>query len=135
MPIVTSGGMHSIGGSDLDVFPLALGGNVFGWTADKAVSFQILDAYTAAGGDFLDTADSYSAFAPGNHGGESETIIGEWMAARRNRDEIVVATKVSRTKMTKLQVAENPHQGCFSPLATLALVPPITTTGGPEQTV
>ncbi|RFA11337.1 alcohol dehydrogenase [Subtercola boreus] len=88
--------MTRIGSSDLDVFPLSLGGNVFGWTADRDTSFDILDAYTAAGGDFIDTADSYSAFAPGNHGGESETIIGEWMTARGNRDGIVVATKVSR---------------------------------------
>ncbi|MDF2444183.1 MAG: hypothetical protein JWR01_2386 [Subtercola sp.] len=88
--------MTRIGSSDLDVFPLSLGGNVFGWTADRDASFDILDAYTAAGGDFIDTADSYSAFAPGNHGGESETIIGEWMTARGNRSEIVVATKVSR---------------------------------------
>ncbi|PPF89206.1 alcohol dehydrogenase [Subtercola sp. Z020] len=85
-----------IGSSDLDVFPLSLGGNVFGWTADRDASFDILDAYTAAGGNFIDTADSYSAFAPGNHGGESETIIGEWMADRGVRDQIVVATKVSR---------------------------------------
>ncbi|RFA12545.1 alcohol dehydrogenase [Subtercola boreus] len=88
--------MTRIGSSDLDVFPLSLGGNVFGWTADRNASFDILDAYTAAGGDFIDTADFYSAFAPGNHGGESETIIGEWMTARGNRSQVVVATKVSR---------------------------------------
>ncbi|RFA18184.1 aldo/keto reductase [Subtercola boreus] len=88
--------MPRIGASDLDVFPLSLGGNVFGWTADRSTSFDILDAYAAAGGDFIDTADSYSAFAPGNHGGESETLIGEWMTARGNRDKFVVATKVSR---------------------------------------
>ena len=88
--------MTRIGTSDLDVFPLALGGNVFGWTADAATSFDILDAYAAGGGNFIDTADSYSAWAPGNSGGESETIIGEWMTARGNRDQIVVATKVSQ---------------------------------------
>lgn len=81
---------------DLDVHPLSLGGNVFGWTADRDRSFEILDAYAAAGGDFVDTADSYMASAPGNEGGESETIIGDWMAERRNRDDIVVATKVGR---------------------------------------
>ncbi|MFF0520215.1 aldo/keto reductase [Actinomadura nitritigenes] len=81
---------------DLDVHPLSLGGNVFGWTADRDHSFEILDAYAAAGGDFVDTADSYMASAPGNVGGESETIIGDWMAERRNRDDIVVATKVGR---------------------------------------
>ncbi|MBO2462282.1 aldo/keto reductase [Actinomadura violacea] len=83
-----------IGG--LDVHPLSLGGNVFGWTADRDLSFEILDAYAAAGGNFVDTADSYTASAPGNVGGESETIIGEWMRSRRNRDEVVVATKVGR---------------------------------------
>ncbi|MEV6005624.1 aldo/keto reductase [Streptomyces sp. NPDC051976] len=86
--------MARIGTSDLDVFPLALGGNVFGWTADEARSFAVLDAYTAAGGDFVDTADVYSAWVPGNSGGESETVLGRWLAARGNRDDVVVATKV-----------------------------------------
>ncbi|POM22918.1 General stress protein 69 [Actinomadura rubteroloni] len=80
----------------LDVFPLALGGNVFGWTADRATSFAVLDGYVAGGGNFVDTADVYSAFAPGNRGGESETIIGEWLAARGNRDDVVIATKAAR---------------------------------------
>lgn len=87
--------MARIGTSDLDVFPLALGGNVFGWTADEAQSFAVLDAYAAAGGNFVDTADGYSAWVPGNSGGESETLIGKWLASRGNRDAIVVATKVS----------------------------------------
>ncbi|WP_171168351.1 aldo/keto reductase [Streptomyces sp. I05A-00742] len=78
----------------LSVHPLALGGNVFGWTADEAESFAVLDAYAEAGGNFIDTADAYSAWAPGNSGGESETVIGDWLASRRNRDDIVVATKV-----------------------------------------
>ncbi|MFC5183387.1 aldo/keto reductase [Actinomadura harenae] len=78
----------------LDVFPLSLGGNVFGWTADQDASYAVLDAFLAGGGNFVDTADGYSAWVPGNHGGESETIIGEWMESRRNRDEVVVATKV-----------------------------------------
>ncbi|MEU1375309.1 aldo/keto reductase [Streptomyces triculaminicus] len=78
----------------LSVHPLALGGNVFGWTADEKQSFAVLDAYAEAGGDFIDTADVYSAWAPGNQGGESETVIGDWIAARRNRDAVVVATKV-----------------------------------------
>jgi aryl-alcohol dehydrogenase-like predicted oxidoreductase len=82
--------------TDLDVFGLCLGGNVFGWTADRDASFAVLDAYAAAGGNFIDTADSYTAAAPGNSGGESETIIGEWMAARGNRDAIVIATKVGK---------------------------------------
>jgi len=88
--------MTRIGSSDLDVFPLNLGGNVFGWTADRDTSFAILDGFTAAGGNFVDTADSYSAFAPGNSGGESETIIGEWLAAHGRPDDLVIATKVSR---------------------------------------
>ena len=86
--------MTTIATTDLDVFPLCLGGNVFGWTADEAASFAVLDAYAAAGGNFVDTADSYSLWAPGHTGGESETIIGRWMAARGNRDDMVIGTKV-----------------------------------------
>ncbi|MEU5250901.1 aldo/keto reductase [Streptomyces longwoodensis] len=88
--------LRKLGSSDLEVFPLALGGNVFGWTADEAASFAVLDAYTAAGGNFLDTADSYSAWVDGNSGGESETIIGKWLASRGRRDDVVIATKVSQ---------------------------------------
>jgi aryl-alcohol dehydrogenase-like predicted oxidoreductase len=84
-----------IGDSELSVFPLSLGGNVFGWTADEATSFDILDGYTEAGGNFVDTADGYSAWVPGNTGGDSERIIGKWLAARGNRDEVVIATKVA----------------------------------------
>ena len=87
--------MPALGSSGLDVFPLCLGGNVFGWTADEQASFAVLDAYAAAGGNFVDTAAGYSAWVPGNSGGESETIIGNWMAARGNRDAVVVATKVN----------------------------------------
>jgi aryl-alcohol dehydrogenase-like predicted oxidoreductase len=86
--------MAKIGTTDLDVFPLALGGNVFGWTATQEESFAVLDAYAAAGGNFIDTADMYSAWAPGNSGGESETIIGRWMKARGNRDRMIIGTKV-----------------------------------------
>ena len=78
----------------LDVFPLCLGGNVFGWTADERQSFDVLDAYHAAGGNFIDTADAYSAWLPGHSGGESEAIIGRWMAARGTRNRMVIATKV-----------------------------------------
>jgi aryl-alcohol dehydrogenase-like predicted oxidoreductase len=88
--------MTAIGSSGLDVFPLGLGGNTFGWTSDWETSFAVLDAFVAAGGNLIDTADSYSAWALGNTGGESETIIGEWLAARGNRDSVVIATKVSR---------------------------------------
>ncbi|WP_018686649.1 aldo/keto reductase [Actinokineospora enzanensis] len=98
--------MTTIGSTDLDVYPLNLGGNVFGWTADRAASFAVLDAYAAAGGNFLDTADGYSQWVEGNSGGESETIIGEWLAARGNRDRIVVATKVgSKTGLADLSAA------------------------------
>ncbi|MFC9059307.1 aldo/keto reductase [Streptomyces sp. NPDC057074] len=88
--------LRKLGSSDLEVFPLALGGNVFGWTADQDRSFAVLDAYTAAGGNFVDTADSYSAWVDGNGGGESETVLGRWFAARGNRDDVVLATKVSQ---------------------------------------
>ncbi|MFF8096416.1 aldo/keto reductase [Streptomyces sp. NPDC016675] len=88
--------LRKLGSSDLEVFPLALGGNVFGWTADQDTSFAVLDAYTAAGGNFVDTADSYSAWVDGNSGGESETIVGKWLASRGNRGDVVLATKVSQ---------------------------------------
>jgi aryl-alcohol dehydrogenase-like predicted oxidoreductase len=94
MFVMTS--LRKFGLTGLEVFPLALGGNVFGWTADQAQSFAVLDAYAAAGGNFVDTADSYSAWVEGNQGGESETIIGKWMKERGNRSEVVVATKVSQ---------------------------------------
>ncbi|MFE4861821.1 aldo/keto reductase [Streptomyces sp. NPDC056670] len=83
-----------LGLSDLRVAPLCLGGNVFGWTADKTQSFAVLDAYVSGGGNFIDTSDSYMNYFDGNEPGQSETIIGDWLAARRNRDDVVVATKV-----------------------------------------
>jgi aryl-alcohol dehydrogenase-like predicted oxidoreductase len=86
--------MTRIGNTDLDVFPLCLGGNVFGWSADEAVSFRVLDAYAEGGGNFIDTADVYSSWVPGHTGGESEAVIGRWMAARGNRSRMIVATKV-----------------------------------------
>ena len=82
--------------TDLDVFPLCLGGNVFGWTADERHSFDVLDAYAAAGGNFIDTADAYSSWVPGHVGGESETILGRWMATRGTRHRMTIATKVGR---------------------------------------
>jgi aryl-alcohol dehydrogenase-like predicted oxidoreductase len=84
----------AIGSSDLDVSPIALGSNTFGWTADRDESFEILDAFVAGGGSLVDTADVYSVWVPGNSGGESETIIGEWIASRGGRDQLVVTTKV-----------------------------------------
>jgi len=95
MTQTTAAARQRIADSDLEVFPLALGGNVFGWTADETESFAVLDAFAAGGGNFIDTADGYSAWVPGNEGGESETIIGRWVAAHGNRDDVVIATKVS----------------------------------------
>jgi aryl-alcohol dehydrogenase-like predicted oxidoreductase len=83
-----------LGRSGLLVSTLCLGGNVFGWSADEKASCQVLDAYVAAGGNFIDTADVYSSWAPGNKGGESEAIIGRWMKSRGNRNAVVVTTKV-----------------------------------------
>ena len=87
--------MKNIGSSDLVVSKLCLGGNPFGWGATKEESFEVLDKYVAAGGNFIDTADLYSQWKPGNVGGESETIIGSWMKSRKNRDHMVIATKVA----------------------------------------
>jgi aryl-alcohol dehydrogenase-like predicted oxidoreductase len=85
---------RKLGHSDLFVYPIAFGGNVFGWTADEKRSFEILDGFTDAGFNFIDTADVYSAWIPGNSGGESETIVGNWMSQKKNRDKIILATKV-----------------------------------------
>jgi aryl-alcohol dehydrogenase-like predicted oxidoreductase len=83
-----------LGQSDIEVAPFCFGGNVFGWTADEATSFALLDAFVGEGFDFIDTADAYSRWVPGHTGGESEAIIGRWMKARGNRDKVVIATKV-----------------------------------------
>jgi aryl-alcohol dehydrogenase (NADP+) len=83
-----------LGRSELLVHPLCLGGNTFGWTTDRDQSFAVLDAYADAGGNFIDTADAYSSWIAGHRGGESETIIGEWLAARPPRDDLIIATKV-----------------------------------------
>jgi aryl-alcohol dehydrogenase-like predicted oxidoreductase len=85
-----------IGKSDLVIAPLALGGNVFGWTADKEESFRILDAFVDGGGNHIDTADAYSAWFEGNTGGDSERIIGEWFRRSGRRDDVVIATKVGK---------------------------------------
>lgn len=86
--------MPNLGHTDLNVTPLCFGGNIFGWTVDEHASFEVLDAYVEEGGNFIDTADVYSAWAPSHHGGESETILGEWMHRRHNRNHVVIATKV-----------------------------------------
>jgi aryl-alcohol dehydrogenase-like predicted oxidoreductase len=83
-----------LGRTGLHIAPIVFGGNVFGWTADAKTSFDLLDRFVEAGYNTIDTADVYSAWAPGNKGGESETIIGDWMKSRGNRDKIVVVTKV-----------------------------------------
>jgi aryl-alcohol dehydrogenase-like predicted oxidoreductase len=93
---------RQLGKSGIKVVPLMLGGNVFGWTADEATSFKILDSFVAAGLNFIDTADSYSTWVPGHQGGESETIIGNWFKHSGKRDRVVIATKVG---------AEIPRQG------------------------
>ncbi len=85
---------RKLGHTELNVSPLCFGGNVFGWTVDEATSFSLLDRFVDAGFNFIDTADVYSAWAPGNVGGESETIIGNWLKSRGLRDRVVIATKV-----------------------------------------
>lgn len=85
---------RKLGRSGLEVSPLCFGGNVFGWTADEPTSFKLLDAFVAAGFNFVDTADSYSTWAPGHKGGESETVIGNWLKQRGNREKVIIATKV-----------------------------------------
>jgi aryl-alcohol dehydrogenase-like predicted oxidoreductase len=87
---------RQLGGSGLAVEPLALGGNVFGWSIDQAASFAVLDAFVDAGLNLVDTADAYSAWVPGNSGGESETIIGNWLAQGGRRERVVIATKVGK---------------------------------------
>jgi len=85
---------RKLGNTGFEILPLALGGNVFGWTIDELSSFKILDAFIAAGFNFVDTADVYAKWVPGNKGGESETIIGNWLKKSRKRSEVIVATKV-----------------------------------------
>jgi aryl-alcohol dehydrogenase-like predicted oxidoreductase len=86
--------LRRIGRSDLETPPLILGGNVFGWTADKATSFAVLDAFVAGGGRMIDTADIYSAWVDGHQGGESETVIGEWLKSRGRHNDVLITTKV-----------------------------------------
>src|SRR4030095_13452309 len=85
---------RALGTTGFSVVRLAFGGNVFGWTADEATSFRLLDAFVALGGNLIDTADSYSRWAPGHQGGESETVIGRWIARRGRHDDVIIATKV-----------------------------------------
>ena len=85
---------RKLGKTGIEIAPLVFGGNIFGWTADQAASFKVLDAFVAAGFNSVDTADVYSRWVPGHAGGESETILGEWMKQRGNRSKMIVATKV-----------------------------------------
>ncbi|KAB1644857.1 aldo/keto reductase [Gulosibacter chungangensis] len=86
--------MTRIPRTDLEIFPINLGGNTFGWTSDRDASFAVLDAFVATGGNFIDTADSYAQWQEGSDGGDSERILGEWMQARGNRKDVIIATKV-----------------------------------------
>ena len=111
--------MATIGSSGIEVSRLCLGGNVFGWTADRETSFAVLDAFTAGGGNFVDTSDSYMWRVPGNSGGESETIIGEWFATSGRRDDVVLATKVSSLPSRKGLGAANIAAACDDSLRRL----------------
>jgi aryl-alcohol dehydrogenase-like predicted oxidoreductase len=108
-----------LGSTGLAVSPLCLGGNVFGWTADEDESAAVLDAYVAAGGNFVDTADGYGNWVEGNPRGMSERIIGGWMAARGNRDQLVLATKVGRAEGMRGLRAETIRTGAEQSLERL----------------
>ena len=86
--------MRKLGNSGLEIAPVMLGGNVFGWTADEATSFKVLDGFVGAGLNAIDTADIYSKWVAGHKGGESETVVGNWLKSRGGRDRVVIATKV-----------------------------------------
>lgn len=105
-------GRRRLGNSELEIAPLAFGGNVFGWTADERTSFELLDAFVDAGFNLIDTADVYSAWAQGNQGGESETIIGRWLKQSGRRGDVVIATKVGmemrgRKGLSKAHIARS----------------------------
>ena len=95
--------MRKLGSTGIEIAPLVLGGNVFGWTADKAASFRILDRFAEAGGVMIDTADVYSAWVPGHSGGESETVIGEWLKASGKRDAVQIPTLVAISTSSRLR--------------------------------
>ena len=109
-----------IGHSDIEIAPFALGANVFGWTADRDTAFEVLDAFVAGGGDFVDTADGYAHWVPGNTGGESETLIGEWITARNSRDRVTIATKVSTHPAFKGLAPDNVRAAADASLKRLA---------------
>ena len=101
--------MHKLGRSDVAVAPWCFGGNVFGWTADRDASFALLDAFVGAGFNFIDTADVYSRWVPGHEGGESETMIGDWLADRKSRDRVVIATKVGMGQPNRTGALDRAH--------------------------
>ena len=111
--------MTRIPGTDLDIRPLVLGANTFGWTADEHDSHAILDAFLGAGGSLVDTADGYSHWADGNNGGESERIIGSWLEQGGRRDDIVIATKVATHPEFKGLAPENISAAVDASLARL----------------
>jgi aryl-alcohol dehydrogenase-like predicted oxidoreductase len=110
-----------LGQSGLAVTPLVLGGNVFGWTADEPTSFAILDAFVAQGGNAIDTADGYSYWVPGHHGGESETVIGRWLKKRGRRDDVIIGTKVGWWEKRKGLRRANIIDGCDESLQRLGI--------------
>jgi aryl-alcohol dehydrogenase-like predicted oxidoreductase len=112
---------RALGQSTLRVTPLALGGNVFGWTADEATSFAILDAFVELGGNAIDTADGYSYWVPGHQGGESETVIGRWLKKRGRHDDVVIGTKVGWWEKRKGLRQANIVEGCEDSLQRLGV--------------
>lgn len=111
--------MYQVKGTELSVFELALGANTFGWTSNQADSFAVMDAYCEAGGNFIDTADVYSAWGEGLKGGESEGVIGGWVSERKNRDQVVIATKVSQHPDFPGLAPENVKAACEASLKRL----------------
>jgi aryl-alcohol dehydrogenase-like predicted oxidoreductase len=111
--------LRPLGTTSLLISPLCLGGNVFGWTADEAESIAVLDAYTDKGGNFIDTADTYSSWVPGHEGGESEAIIGTWLQRRGRRDDVVIATKVAKCPGHRGLAATNIKEQCDASLRRL----------------
>jgi aryl-alcohol dehydrogenase-like predicted oxidoreductase len=111
--------LRTLGSTSLSISELCLGGNVFGWTADEAESLAVLDAYAEQGGNFIDTADTYSSWVPGHEGGESEAIIGAWLRRRGRRDDVVIATKVAKCPGHRGLAAKNIKDQCDASLRLL----------------
>ena len=111
--------MLTLANTNLQISPLCLGGNVFGWTADVANSEAVLSYFVDKGGNFIDTADMYSEWGSGNVGGESETIIGNWLKKRGGRDSVVIATKVAKLSTRRGLSATNLQAACEDSLSRL----------------